>query len=258
MADIVFHPIQNVHNFRDYGGYPSRFGGRVRRGLLFRSGHHVEASDSDLDLIEPLGIDIVIDLRGESERDRYPCRRHAGWSGKAVFHRGETSSSPPHEAGAARDITPAYAEKRMLEVYSRMPHNPGMIAVFSLYLRELAATDKASLVHCFAGKDRTGIAVMLLHHVLGVSREDARKDYLATNRATTLKVLARQSIPRLEERYGPLDPEAVRALLEVRKTYLDRFLDEVEHHHGSLDAYIERVLAIGERTADALRERLLA
>ena len=63
-----FLETRGIHNFRDYGGWKTRSGGQVRTGLLFRSGHHVEATDEDLAAIAPLGIHTVIDLRGESER----------------------------------------------------------------------------------------------------------------------------------------------------------------------------------------------
>ena len=55
----------------------------------------------------------------------------------------------------------------MLTLYTRMPENPAMQVIFGQYLRTLADRDGASLVHCFAGKDRTGIAAALLHHILG-------------------------------------------------------------------------------------------
>ena len=68
-----FLKTRGIHNFRDYGGWRTRGGGEVRTGLLFRSGHHVEATDDDLAAIAPLGIHTVIDLRGESERAANPC-----------------------------------------------------------------------------------------------------------------------------------------------------------------------------------------
>ena len=250
-------PMEGIHNFRDYGGYPSRLGGHVRRGLLFRSGQHVEASDTDLATIHALGIRTVIDLRGNGERERNPCRRYERWDGEVVFFDGETSSSPPHEAAAASDITPRYAEQRMQSVYTRMPDNPAMRSIFGTYLRVLAERDGGSLVHCFAGKDRTGMAVYLLHHILGVSADDARLDYMQTNTAETTHILERQSIPHLEERYGTLDDDAKRALLEVRIEYLERFLDQVAKEYLTLDAYIERALDVDGAVVDRLRERFL-
>ncbi len=72
-----FYVTQGIHNLRDYGGYATSGGGRVKAGLLFRSGQHMEASDADLDLVHALDIRTVIDLRGNSEREGFPCSRHA-------------------------------------------------------------------------------------------------------------------------------------------------------------------------------------
>ena len=57
-ADAIgpFLPTDGIHNLRDYGGYAVPGGGRVRTGLLFRSGQHMEASDADLALIHALDI----------------------------------------------------------------------------------------------------------------------------------------------------------------------------------------------------------
>ena len=67
MIREAFLDTQGIHNFRDYGGWKTRGGGTVRTGLLYRSGHHVEATDTDLSAIAPLGIHTVIDLRGQSD-----------------------------------------------------------------------------------------------------------------------------------------------------------------------------------------------
>lgn len=250
-----FVPTAGIHNFRDYGGFPTTTGGRVRRGVLFRSGQHVGATDADLAAIAALDIRTVIDLRGASERERNPCRRVAGWTGEVVFYEGETSSSPPHEDIGTDGPTAEYARGRMLAVYTRMPRNPAMIEMFARYFRVLDEREGASLVHCFAGKDRTGVAATLLLHVLGVSEDDQLAEFLLTNAAPTLDVLRAQSLPGIEARLGrTLDEGAVRALLEVHADYLAAFRAVGEDDHGSLDGFIERALGVD----DAMRRRLRA
>lgn len=80
MAETRVLPLQGVHNFRDYGGYAGAGGAQVKSGLLWRSAQHVEASDTDLEAIHGLGIATVIDLRGPSEYEANPCRRHSDFS----------------------------------------------------------------------------------------------------------------------------------------------------------------------------------
>ncbi len=252
----AFLPTEGIHNFRDYGGYAVAGGGHVKRGLLFRSGQHVGASDDDLAAIEALDIRTVIDLRGTSERERNPCRRIEGFSGEVVFYDGETTSSPPHMDVGSETTTAEFARQRMIAVYTRMPSNPAMIDMFARYFRVLAKRDGGSLVHCFAGKDRTGVAATLLLHVLGASRDDQMAEFLLTNRAPTLSVLRDQSVPGIEERLGrTLEDDAIRALLEVHEDYLHTYLAVVEREHGSLDDYLRNVIGVDDAARDQLIER---
>jgi hypothetical protein len=90
MSDSRVLKLDGVHNFRDYGGYDAADGARVKSGLLWRSAQHGDASDTDLDTIHGLGITTVIDLRGPSERDAKPCRRHPGFAAEV----GKPSAPP--------------------------------------------------------------------------------------------------------------------------------------------------------------------
>ena len=249
---------EGIHNFRDFGGWLGADGRQVRTGLLYRSGQHVEASDADLAAIDALDIRTVIDLRGEGERARNPCRRVEGWDGDVLFYEGETSSSPPHMDITPETTTAEFARERMLAVYTCMPVNPAMQTMFARYLRALVERDGASLVHCFAGKDRTGIAATLVLHILGVSEADQRAEFLRTNDAPTIDVLRRQSVPGIEARLGrTLDEEGIRALLEVHGDYLDRFRAIVTESYGSLDAWLEAEIGVDDALREALRERYL-
>lgn len=259
MIRDVFLETEGIHNFRDYGGWPTREGSRVKTGLLWRSGQHIGASPADLAAVKALNIKTVVDLRGSSERERNPCPRPEGFEGEVFFYDGETSSSPPHMDVDENTTTEQFARQRMLGVYTRMPRNQAMIAMFSRYFFLLAERDGASLVHCFAGKDRTGIAAMLMLHLLGVSRADQMTEFLRTNEAPTLQVLASQSVPGIEARLGrKLDDRATRALLEVHEDYLLTFWEEVEKDHGTLDTFIERALGVDEVLKDRLRARFVA
>ena len=254
-----FLPTQGIHNLRDYGGYAAADGARVKTGLLFRSGQHMDASDTDLATIRALDIRTIIDLRGVTERTKFPCRRHDDFDAHVIAHDGETSNSPPHEGGGGTvTMTAELARKRMIAVYTRMPVNPAMIAMFSRYFEALAERDGGSLVHCFAGKDRTGIAASLLLHVLGVHHDDVVAEFLRTNDAPTQHILERQSLPRMEEVYGSIEPEALRNLMGVREEYIETYWAEVTRDHGSVDAYLAQTLGVDEARKARLRERLLA
>lgn len=254
-----FISTDGIHNFRDFGGWEVAGIGRVKTGLLWRSGQHVGATDADLAAIDELDIRTVIDLRGDSERERNPCRRAPGWQGEVIAYDGETSSSPPHMDVAPDTTTAEFARERMIGVYTRMPRNPAMTEMFSRYFRALDERDGASLVHCFAGKDRTGVAAMLVLHVLGADRDQQMAEFLRTNDAPTLEVLASQSVPGIEERLGrKLDEAAIKALLEVQEDYLATFWRIAAEDHGSLDGYLENALGVDEVLKERLRSRFVA
>ena len=278
-ADVSpFLPTEGIHNLRDYGGYAVPGGGRVKTGLLFRSGQHMEASDADLDLIHRLDIRTIIDLRGVSEREGFPCRRHPGFAAEVIAHDGETSNSPPHEGGGGKVVmTPQKARERMLAVYTRMPVNPAMISMFTRYFVAVDEREGGSLVHCFAGKDRTGIAASLLLHVLGVHRDDVVAEFLRTNDAPTREILERQSLPRMEAHYGtiepparslrphlhaeaasPIEPAALRNLMGVLPEYIETYFSEVTRDHGSIDTYLATILGVDEARKERLRAKLVA
>ena len=92
MNDNRVLPLEGVHNFRDYGGYPLAGGGRIKRGVLWRSGQHVDATEADLAALDRLELAHVIDFRGASERSHSPCRRPDGFAAQVHFYDGETTS----------------------------------------------------------------------------------------------------------------------------------------------------------------------
>lgn len=252
-----FLPSEGIHNLRDYGGYHVAGGGKVRTGVLFRSGQHMEASERDLNLLQNLDIRTIIDLRGTSERSSFTCRRHPEFDADVIAYDGETSNSPPHEAAGAAKMTAEKARERMIAVYTRMPVNPAMIDMFTRYFEALANREGGSLVHCFAGKDRTGIAASLLLHVLGAHRDDVVTEFLRTNDAPTVHILERQSLPRMLAHYGDIPAEARRNLMGVLPEYIETYFAEIERDHGSIDTYLAQTLGVDETRKARLIERLV-
>lgn len=253
-----FLTTDGIHNLRDYGGYKGADGARVRRGLLFRSGHHIDASEADLELVHGLDIRTIIDFRGISERSGFPCARHADFDAQVIAFDGETASSPPHEGGGGKlEMTPDKAFDRMTALYTRMPVNPAMIDMFGQYFNALDTREGASLIHCFAGKDRTGVGASLLLHALGVHFDDIVTEFVRTNDAPTRHILESQSLPRMKEHYGEIDPEAIRNLMGVHPEYIATFWNVVGEEYGSIDKFIAQRLGVDEARKARLRERLL-
>jgi protein-tyrosine phosphatase len=255
-------PLEGIRNFRDYGGYTGADGARVKRGMLWRSGHHCEATEADLEKVHALGLATVIDLRGDSERALYPCLRHPEFEAEVRFEPGETaglSGAAAHEAAAQGVRTGEEARQAMIRLNEGMPWRPVLVATMRLHFAELAAPAGPSLLHCVAGKDRTGLVAALTHHVLGVHPDEAMADYLLTNAAIDVDERVRVNGAALRERYGPvMDDDAVRALISVAPEYLGTALAAIRERHGTIDAYLDEIVGVGPDQAMAIRASLLA
>lgn len=253
--------FETVENVRDYGDYATAAGRRLRRGRLIRSGHHARASQADLDRLHAMGVDVVVDLRRPSERESQPSRRHAAFAGRVIETAGEEADGEaPHITFLkTTDLTDESVQRFMTDTYRRMPFGPRHVDVFSRYFRALGDTEGAVLIHCAAGKDRTGLLAALTHHVLRVSDDDAVEDYLLTNTAVDLEARAPEIALRLEEAFGrKAGHEAVKAFMGVDERWLRAAFAEIRAGYGTLDAYLERVLGVDAALRDRLQERLCA
>ena len=256
--------LEGVHNFRDYGGYAAAGGGRLKRGLRWRSGQHFGATDADLTAIAALGLATVHDLRTDHERGREPCRRHEGF-GARVFHppvpdlQQGGAQSAPHVAAAAttRQRTPEATRESMRRNYETIAFRPELIAAMRVYLAELAAGRGPSLVNCMAGKDRTGTAVAMLHLAAGVHRDDVVADYLLTNTAGDVEARIAAGMATIRGLSSSMDEASLRVLMGVEAEYLETMLAAVEERYGSVDAYLEQELGVDAARRDRLRAALV-
>ncbi len=252
--------LQGVHNFRDYGGYAARGGARLRTGQLFRSGHHVDATPEDLCLIEELNLATIIDLRGDRERALYPCARPKVFRADVIFAAGETAGSghAPHVSAAQGVSTAEEAHVAMARLYESMPFRPKLVEVFRLYFKALADNEGASLLHCLAGKDRTGLAVGLLHSLLGVHMDDIMEDYLLTNFAGDAERRIAAGADAVRANMGEMmDDDAVRTVMSVHPAYLETAFSAILAQHGTVEAYARDVLGVSDARRGALEQALL-
>ncbi len=249
--------LDGVNNFRDYGGYAVAGGGRVKPGLLWRSAQHGDASAADLAAIHDLGITHLIDLRGPSEREAKPCLRHADFAAQVWTYPEETAGLALHTEAANGVVTAAEARAAMLRLYQGIAFRGNLVPMLRLYLELLRRGEGPSLVHCVAGKDRTGFAVAALQRILGVHLDDVMADYLLTNSASKLDERISAGAFREIPRYAAHDADTVRALWGVEAAYLQTTFDAIDAQYSSFDAYLADVLGIDQAAQDALRSAYL-
>lgn len=257
-ADRVL-ALEGVHNFRDYGGYAVSGGGRLRRGVLWRSGQHHGASDSDLEKIAALGLASVHDLRTERERVLHPCRRPAAFAGQVFVPPVPGGQLAPHIAAAAttRQRNAEDTREALRRNYGGIAFRPELIAAMRAYLADLAEGKGASLINCMAGKDRTGISVAMLHLAVGVHRDDILADYLLTNTAGDVEARIASGAATVRAMGGPADDAIVRVIMGVEAEYLDNMFDTVIERHGSVDGYLEEQLGADGALREKLKEALV-
>jgi protein-tyrosine phosphatase len=243
---------------RDLGGLPTDDGRRLRAGQLFRSGVLAELPPKEREVVAHLGLRLVCDLRSASERSHQVC---ADWL-VTQPRRITVDLAPSLESATAsalarmiREPGPSAALEIMLGTYAALPGAvaPHLRSLFSA----LAAGETPALIHCSAGKDRTGFVVAILLHVLGVRAEDIRGDYLREMREQSDAHAQRTAHMMALFLEQPLDAESTAIFGNVRAEFLDASYAVIERDHGSLSAYVVRSAGIDAPLERALRERFV-
>ena len=256
--------MEAINNFRDFGGMPTVDGGQVRAGQLFRSAHHGRATSADQARLAALGIATVVDLRRPGEQAQQP----SAWHGLLPIAVIEEADAPgedaagqdaPHVAAfKAGDFSAEAAERFLARRYAEFPYEPRHVRLFARYFAALAEEDGAVLIHCAAGKDRTGLLAWLTHRVLGVHPDDTMADYLLSNVAADLAARVPAARRTMEQEFGRAVPDAaVLALYSVVPDYLAASERAIREQSGSLDRYLAEVLGIDAARRAALRARLI-
>ena len=251
-------PTNSLDNLRDFGGYATRCGRGLKPGRLYRSAHHHHATDDDLRTLEALGVEVIVDLRRAEERARQPSRRHEGFSGQVIHNDLGDADSGWENMLRGQDPTAAFFRARSVEWYQKAAFEPRHVDLFRRYFAVLAEAEGAVLIHCAAGKDRTGLLAALTHHLAGVSRDDMMQDYLLTNQLD-FQLRRAANIARMITEYTGIVPtdEAVRAAMGVEASDLETALAAMADRHGSVDAYLEEALGVDARARTAFEVKYL-
>ncbi len=243
-------------NFRDIGGATGFGGRRVRSGRLFRSEALLEPTAEDAAVLATHGVTLVCDLRSESERLHAPNR---WWAAQGV-ERAEFDLLAGFSQGAGpwsalrRDPGRTGGEEAMRTVYEGMP--AAAAPHWAPLVENVLATEGAVLIHCTAGKDRTGFVSAILLAALGVERPAIMTDYLASRGRRTERV-AEATRRLVQAQVGEVSLDALEALLDVEESYLDTSFEVIEAQYGGLAVYLEAAGAGPDRIA-ALQAWLLA
>ncbi len=254
-------------NFRDLAGYTTADGGQVQTGRLFRSGHLAHAEAESQVQIAALNIELVCDFRIDAEREEHPNHYADGHSPflkplpiwpvatpgidntVASLLRGEVDIET-----ALIDQTAGYREF----VREQSAQFAGMFNAI------LEREHSGILLHCSAGKDRTGIASALLLTALDVSFDNVRHDYLMSKDGHGAIAQTQFYVDKYWDAHKdafeqePACSQAdVHQLFSVQPIKIDAAFDEMKKMSGSAKGYLSDVLGLTHDARDTLKRRYI-
>ena len=247
---LATHPdrligMQTSHNFRDLGGYPTA-NGHMKWGVLYRADSMHHLNDADLALIGTLGIRNVVDLRSADElenRGKFPVDKYeVNFFNHSILDLTWSEDDVPVTDDPMEFLLWAYPEM----LGNGSPR-------FADAVNTLANADGATIFHCAAGKDRTGLLAMMVLGSLGCDHEYISADYEQSDAAMDrLVTWAKSHSKELADRIGVTPASFLRADGRAMRIIIDGLVAE----HGSLRNYT-KAIGVSEETLVELEKKLV-
>lgn len=261
-------PLEGPDNFRDLGGYTTADGRSVRWNRVYRSNDLSGLTGADLEYLTRVGINLICDFRSERERIEAPDREFPAAGSPQV----DAEYDPPQWLNLTVEQTgldpqvvreqirsgaiSAVAMRRVMRRAYRSFVTDYSDQWAELFRKIADADSLPTVVHCTAGKDRTGFAAALILLALGVPEETVFEDYMLTNQyranfyGFVLRWVSLYSFFRT-------DPDDLVPLLEARPEYLRESLDAIREGYGSVDEYLANALDVTPTMMERIRSNLL-
>ncbi|MFE5702776.1 tyrosine-protein phosphatase [Rhodococcus koreensis] len=225
--------LRGAWNFRDVGGMHVSGGGALQNGILFRS--------SALSLLDPEGVDRLVTLNVKNVFDLRGAREVAKYGSDRVPV-GTLVHSHPFERGVATvvpHVLPIMTSDRERIAYMEATYRKFATldgagrAIRRVVSAVIDRSHDAVLVHCAAGKDRTGWVVGAVLRAAGVPDQAVVDDFLVSNDAV-------EYLREVQRRHS-LNADLSELVLGVRESYFLAAVDTVTNLHGSFDAYLDTI-----------------
>jgi protein-tyrosine phosphatase len=249
--------FSGAQNFRELGGYPALDGKSIRWKRLYRSDALHKLTWNDLKRLNGLGLARIIDFRSQFEKNQQPNRLPPELASRLVEIPILDSSTQFVQASRdevirkLKSIDPVhFLTQTNVELATR--YTPEMRKFMEVLL---SADGGPVLIHCTAGKDRTGFAAAILLRILGVPQEIVMADYLLTNQYVITAHRWRLSLLRLWK--GKQVAQTVTGMLQAQPAYLSAAFQAIDQNHGSFDGYIRNALQLTASDVEYLKSLYL-
>jgi len=250
--------FQSLVNFHDLGGLSGFEGRPVKKRRLLRSAQPIGLAEEDIrTLSEVYDVRAVADFRTAREALIRPVDDIPG----AAYHNFDLVSDfaidGQHNLAAMRGNSVSGVWRYMQQLYIMLTHEESALAGYRRFLDLLLSLREGSvLFHCYAGKDRTGVAAAIALTLLGVSREDVFRDYMRSNRMRRETNRAIVAAARSAGR-SPVELRILQTEMSVRAQYLGAAFDAADREFGSFLEMVRQRLSVTEEEIAGLRENYL-
>jgi protein-tyrosine phosphatase len=235
--------LDGASNFRDLGGYSTVDERVVRMGRLFRSGALHALTDADLERLRALGVRVAVDLRPPEEQLAEPTNAPFLRIVHVPLMRGERTGDPSALANGD-----GYLRDRYAEIVLDRASEIGTI------FRSLALEDGLpAVIHCAAGKDRTGVVSAIILLALGVDEPTVLDDYELTS---VYAAAARVEELTAKLSASGLPPAVVAGLLGTSRSALSDAIAGLREEYGTVEDYLVGAAGVAPADLVTLRERL--
>jgi len=246
-------PMQQLNNFRDFGGYYNEDNLQTQWGKLYRSSSLDYATTTDLKFLEALNIKTVIDLRSDNERLKHPYK----YAAKQTFNLPLREN--PHLTYFFFDKILSKEMKKNDVIVNQQDNLSYVMEHNADYFEQMfnILTDKANypiVISGDLGKDKTGIAAALILAALNVDREQIINDFLLSNDLIDYNLF----VPDLRVYFSDVDvQETMMAMLSAHQEVITYVLDRVAKQHGSMAQFLENEIKLTPQKRAKLKEIML-
>ncbi|KAK7413564.1 hypothetical protein QQX98_007573 [Neonectria punicea] len=259
MADLgpPFIPVAGLPNFRDIGGTPiaARSGHTIKPGIVFRSAEPSRVTDAGITVLQRLRIARVYDLRSTSEVAKYSTGVRE-WPGAVrvftpVFL---DEDYGPVEIGIRLSYYSGEGTEGYVKTYRSIWESVGPMRTILLHLAE--PSPEPLLLHCTAGKDRTGVIVAVILSLCGVDDETIAHEYSLTNAG--LGERKDEIMARLMEHESLRNnPEGAKRLLSATPANMLAAMKALQSDYGSVEQYVKTKCGLSPDEIEQIRKNLI-